>query len=250
MKYVGYYRISTTKQGIDGLSIDAQKQCVNDYLSKVGGELIAEFKEQISGKVTSRKQLSEALRICKREGATIIIYRLDRLVRKLAHVILLRESGVKFLSLENPYMSEFEVNLRVCFAEEELRKIAERTKNALDEIKNKLKKQGYYISKAGNKITKLGNDGKGYNPDSLIKARKELAENAKANENNKRAKELIKALHKDFNYREIAEKLNKAGYKTSRGKQFTPMQVYRLAPKKNTPEEIKAYREYLQRYAN
>ena len=52
---------------------------------------------------------------------------------------------------------------------------------------------------------------------------------AKNNENNKRAKAYVNALNtSSFSLREIATKLNEAGFKTSRGNQFKANTVRRL----------------------
>lgn len=58
MKYVIYYRVSTTKQGVSGLGLEAQKQQVENYLqSKNDVEVLNEYVEIDSGKKANRIEL-------------------------------------------------------------------------------------------------------------------------------------------------------------------------------------------------
>jgi len=49
-KFVGYFRVSTDRQGKSGLGLDAQRKSVQDYLDGGRWELVAEFTEVESGK--------------------------------------------------------------------------------------------------------------------------------------------------------------------------------------------------------
>ena len=80
-KFIAYFRVSTDRQGKNGLGVEAQRQAVTDYLGDNGWKLIADFTEVESGKRNDRPQLAEALRVCKKHKATLIIARLDRLAR-------------------------------------------------------------------------------------------------------------------------------------------------------------------------
>ncbi len=63
-KVVTYFRVSTAKQGVSGLGLDAQKDLVTRYLN--GVTPIAEFTEVESGKNNERPQLRAALEMCKK----------------------------------------------------------------------------------------------------------------------------------------------------------------------------------------
>ncbi len=78
-RFVAYYRVSTKRQGQSGLGLEAQSKAVADYLA--GRELVAEYTEIESGKRSDRPQLTEALTICRRQRATLVIAKLDRLAR-------------------------------------------------------------------------------------------------------------------------------------------------------------------------
>jgi DNA invertase Pin-like site-specific DNA recombinase len=89
---IGYARISTTDQTI------ALQQ---DALLAAGCEKI--FADTASGSRTDRPGLTEALDFV-RSGDTLVVWRLDRLGRSLAHLIEsikdLQERGVQFRSLQ------------------------------------------------------------------------------------------------------------------------------------------------------
>ena len=97
MKYVAYYRVSTTKQGINGLGMDAQEKAVSTYLDAQDGELIDSYREVESGKINKRPELEKALRRCRLTGATLVIAKLDRLSRNAAFLMALRDSEIAFV---------------------------------------------------------------------------------------------------------------------------------------------------------
>ncbi len=93
MKYVAYLRVSTTRQGTSGLGLDAQREIIRNYLQ--GESPISEFVEIESGRKTDRPKLQEALKLCRREKATLIVAKLDRLSRNVAFTSRLLESDVE-----------------------------------------------------------------------------------------------------------------------------------------------------------
>src|SRR5262245_52056823 len=93
-RFVAYYRVSTTKQGVHGLGMEAQREAVRRFLNGAGsGDLIAEFSECESGKVNARVELQKALALCRQHKATLLIAKLDRLSRNAAFLLNLQESG-------------------------------------------------------------------------------------------------------------------------------------------------------------
>jgi DNA invertase Pin-like site-specific DNA recombinase len=49
--YVAYYRVSTQKQGLSGLGLEAQEYAVLNHLKNTNSELMAAFTEIETGKV-------------------------------------------------------------------------------------------------------------------------------------------------------------------------------------------------------
>ena len=97
--YVAYYRVSTKKQGESGLGLDAQRSAVAGF---VKGAIIAEFTEVESGKKNQREQLRLAIGRAKKEGAVLVIAKLDRLSRNASFIFTLRDSGVNFQCVDMP----------------------------------------------------------------------------------------------------------------------------------------------------
>ena len=80
-QYVSYLRVSTQKQGYSGLGLEAQKEIIKKYLHEKNP--ISEFVEVESGRKTNRPKLKDALALCRKTGATLIVAKLDRLARKV-----------------------------------------------------------------------------------------------------------------------------------------------------------------------
>lgn len=128
---IAYFRVSTDRQGKSGLGLEAQKESVNRYLESVGWNLIGEYVEVESGKRKNRPQLAAALEACKKEKATLLIAKLDRLARNVHFVSGLMESGVDFVAADNPHANKLMIHLLAAFAEHEREQISQRTKEAL-----------------------------------------------------------------------------------------------------------------------
>ncbi|MBL4783061.1 MAG: recombinase family protein, partial [Porticoccaceae bacterium] len=77
------YRVSTERQGQSGLGLEAQQQSVQQHLGRHKAQLISEFTEIESGGKNNRIELNKALALCKKEKATLIIAKLDRLTRNV-----------------------------------------------------------------------------------------------------------------------------------------------------------------------
>lgn len=131
-KFIAYYRVSTTGQDESGLGEEAQKMAVQAHLVAIpGAELVAEFREVESGKKKNRPELAEAVKLCKRHKATLIIAKLDRLARNVHFVSGLMESGIDFVACDNPHANRLMVHILAAFAEHERELISQRTKDGL-----------------------------------------------------------------------------------------------------------------------
>jgi DNA invertase Pin-like site-specific DNA recombinase len=129
--FVAYYRVSTDRQGRSGLGLDAQRQAVQSYVVAQGGQAVAEFTEIETGKRADRPELKNALGHCRRRQAVLVIAKLDRLARNLAFVANLMESGVEFVAVDMPHADRFTLHIFAALAEEEGRRISQRTRAAL-----------------------------------------------------------------------------------------------------------------------
>ena len=131
MKFVAYYRVSTDRQGKSGLGLEAQRKAVMDYLSGGKWELLDEVTEIESGKRDDRPKLTAALKTCKRQKATLVIAKLDRLARDVHFISSVMKSGVEFIAVDMPHANKLTVHILAAVAEHEREMISHRTKVAL-----------------------------------------------------------------------------------------------------------------------
>jgi len=209
--FVCYYRVSTTQQGQSGLGLDAQRQAVRNYAEKVQGAVLDELTEVESGKVNERPILNQAIELCRRTGATLLVANLSRLSRNLHFVTTLQQSKVNFVAVDNPHATPFLIHILVAVAELERTMISARTKAALESAKRR--------------GTKLGN------PNftaSLGRARE-----CRRVQSYRRFEQLVPVVRElqgsGLNsLKDLAVGLNRRGFKTPNGCQFTPTQVHRI----------------------
>jgi len=140
-KFVAYYRVSTTGQGVSGLGLEAQREAVERYLNGGSWSLIEAFTEIETGKganaLDRRPQLKAALAYARKHKATLVIAKLDRLARNVHFVSGLLETGVDFVAADRPDADRFTLHLEAALAEREARVISERTKAALAAAKRR-----------------------------------------------------------------------------------------------------------------
>jgi DNA invertase Pin-like site-specific DNA recombinase len=128
-QFVAYYRVSTDRQGRSGLGLQAQQAAIRGYLGAAAP--IAEFTEIESGKRNDRPELKQALALCRKRKARLVIAKLDRLSRNLAFIATLMDSGVEFVAVDNPHATRLTLHILAAVAEHEREMIADRTKAAL-----------------------------------------------------------------------------------------------------------------------
>lgn len=143
-RHIGYYRVSTQAQGIDGNGMTSQREIVRRYVEGQKGTLEREFSEVESGRKTDeeRPQLAAALDFCKRNKATLVIAKLDRLARNAEFLLRLQNSGVDFVACDAPSADRFTVGVLALVAQRERELIGERTKLGLAAAKAKGVKLG------------------------------------------------------------------------------------------------------------
>jgi len=211
-KFVAYYRVSTDKQGINGLGMDAQRDAVARYLNGGDWKLLAEFAEVESGKRNNRQEMEKAIALCRKEGATLLIAKLDRLARNAAFLLNLRDSGVDFIATDMPHADRFTVGIMALVAEKERDMISQRTKDGLAAAKRR--------------GIKLGNP----RPAQALT----VARSANVKQADVYAEGLIPAIREIraahvTSLRKIAQCLNARGFKTPHKKSFHAQTVKNLS---------------------
>lgn len=205
--YIAYTRVSTAKQG---LGIEAQQSIIEQFAANEGASIEAWFSEKESGKeyISHRIELQRALAMCKEMGATLIVAKVDRLTRDLedgAHIC--KNYSVEFC--DHPHMTSLEQGIFFGMAQQERQFISQRTKQALQALKEK--------------GVKLGRPGATWTMEQTMNSAKVRHEAALDNIANRRAYAF--AIKCRGSLRSIAAELNGAGFRTSRGKLYVAKTV-------------------------
>ena len=145
--FVAYLRVSTVRQGVSGLGLEAQGTAVEAFVRQHGAALIASYVEVETGKRSSdRPELAKALSAARKARATLLIAKLDRLARNVAFIANLMDAGVEFVACDQPFASRLTLHILAAVAEDEARRISERTKAALQAAKARGRKLGSPIA--------------------------------------------------------------------------------------------------------
>jgi DNA invertase Pin-like site-specific DNA recombinase len=134
-KCISYLRVSTQRQGIDGLGMDAQRKAVEEYMQREGWLHVGEYVEVESGRNSERPELAKAVKACRLRRARLVVAKLDRLARSAAFLLTLRDTlegqGVEVAFADLPNAEPFTVGILAMVAEYEAQQISKRTKAAL-----------------------------------------------------------------------------------------------------------------------
>jgi DNA invertase Pin-like site-specific DNA recombinase len=224
-QYITYLRVSTQKQGGDGLGIDAQRAAVSRFIG-ANGSTLREYKEVESGGKDARPELLRAIEDAKVSGATLLIAKLDRLSRNASFVFKLRDAKVDFICADMPDATPLTIGIMAVLAENERQLISTRTKAALAAKRERNQP--------------LGNPSN-FSMEGRLKGKENNQQNALSHERNVKARNLVK-LYRDMGWslNQIADKLNELGYKTRRECKFTSCAVFRLLPAKKPLVAVEA----------
>lgn len=141
-KAIGYVRVSTSEQATEGISLDNQKAKIKAYCDLNDIELIEIIEDAgFSGKNLKRDGIKELLSQVKSKSIdAVIVYKLDRLSRKVIDTLTLIETfeknGLTFHSLNEKIdtgtaIGRFFLNITASLAQMERDLVSERTKDAL-----------------------------------------------------------------------------------------------------------------------
>ena len=236
-KYIAYYRVSADKQRITGLGLASQKKAVKNHLKD---KYLPEFhfKEVESGKSSDRPELQKALKLCKKEKATLIVAKLDRLSRDLHFITSLSKAKIKFICCDIPEATPLTINLMRALAQWEREQISNRTKQALSQLKKKGKKLGYNNPKVKKGLKKYWKSLK----KNKVKATKRIKKTKEARINIKKADTFAESLRPTFRLlkeqgltlEKMTKKLVSLGIKTRQGKKdWNITQVVRVRKRLN-----------------
>lgn len=220
MKLIAYHRVSTARQGASGLGLEGQEAAVAAYAQAHGGTLLRAYTEIETGKRADRPELAKALADCKRSKATLVIAKLDRLARNVHFLSGLMEAGVDFVCCDQPSANRLTLHILAAVAEDEARRISERTKAALAAYKARGGKLG--AARPGAK--RLTGGANAYAAKRAGEVAREKAQEAYGD-----LAPWVKELRAGgMSLRAVAAKLNGEGHTTRQGKAWNPVQVARI----------------------
>lgn len=220
-KLIAYYRVSTKQQGASGLGLDAQRAAVDAYAKAAGATIEANYTEVESGKRADRPKLAAAIAHARRGKAKLVIAKLDRLARNVAFLSSIMEAGVEFVACDNPTANRLTIHILAAVAEDEARRISDRTKVALAAAKAR----GQLLGSArpdhweGREAARLKGLAKG----------REVARSVKRQRAIDAVADLLPLMQErrtaGVSLAGIASELNEAGHRTQRGNFWTAQGV-------------------------
>jgi DNA invertase Pin-like site-specific DNA recombinase len=221
---VSYNRVSSKKQGSSGLSLEAQAESIRRRAELEGATIIAEFVEVDSGGNRNRAKLSEAINLARANNSVLMIASLDRLARSISFLFELKDSGLNFVVLDMPELTTTTLGISATFAQAQREYIADKTRIALTKKREIVGEWRTGKRRCGELALSEGVRALG------VEAIKSKAAN---NENNQRSRAMMEMMRdtgelQQLTLSAIAEKLNRCGFRTSRGKLFSAQYVHQL----------------------
>ena len=220
-KFYCYFRVSTDDKG---QTTEQQHEKVFAF-AKQNGTIIGQCDEFASAKsIEGRPLLQKAIKVCKEQGATLLVLRLDRLARYVTDSFEIYKH-VKIVTVEQDASDILTFSIFSALAQKENEIKSKRVKDKMALLKS----QGRYL---GNPNLKKGEDGKlseeGKAHQAMITAKASEQRRSKANANEGQRHAYNAICFMPGTLQQKADYLNKQGYTTPNGKPFTRVQVSRL----------------------
>jgi DNA invertase Pin-like site-specific DNA recombinase len=203
-KIITIRRVSTKKQGEDGLGMESQRKALDYFITNNDVEVMGDFVEIGSGRKKNRPILAEAIAACTKHKAMLVVAKLDRLGRRVSVISALLESNIEIKFLDFPESNRLMLHVLASIAEYESTLIGNRVKESIAVYKE----NGGEWGKHGQKLAKQ-------NKESAQIFAQTISEAITAT---------IQRTRKPT-YARIADKLNASGVKTRTGKRFYPASV-------------------------
>ena len=145
---IGYARVSTKKQGLDGLCMEDQIKQIKDYAKRNNLTIIKIYKETESGNKTDkhRPELSKAISQSKINKCKLVIARIDRLSRNVEFTYKLLNSKVDFVCIDMPQANTMTIGFMSVIAQNYRDQVSANTKRALARKKENGDKLGNVIN--------------------------------------------------------------------------------------------------------
>lgn len=213
MRYVTYLRLSREARNGRNYGLEAQRRDLDLFLNQCCPDdddclEVATYTEVQSGADDDRPELTQAIAHSKREGATLLVAKLDRLSRRVSFIAgLLEDQRLKLRVACMPNADKFQLHIYAALAEQEREFISARTKAGLAAAKAR--------------GVQLG----GLRPNTI---HSNEAAKARANNEAEKLRGLLEAMvGNTMSLRAMANALAKAGHTTRHGSPLDAKQVAR-----------------------
>lgn len=140
--YCTYLRVSTQRQGAQGLGISAQRAMCDNFIKQNSGMHVQEFMDVESGTHRDRKGLWDAIDYCKKNNCSLVIAKLDRLARDVEFTFKVLNTGIDIHFTDMPVVNSMILGVFAAVAQYEREMVSTRTKQALDAKKARGEKTG------------------------------------------------------------------------------------------------------------
>lgn len=130
-RYATYLRVSTQKQGAQGLGISAQRSMCENFIRQNNGEQTREFMDIESGTHRDRKGLWDAIEYCNKSQCGLVIAKLDRLARDVEFTFKVINTGIDIHFTDMPVVNSMILGVFASVAQYEREMVSSRTKQAL-----------------------------------------------------------------------------------------------------------------------
>lgn len=141
-QYVTYLRVSTQRQGAQGLGISAQRAMCDNFIKQNSGMHVQEFMDVESGTHRDRKGLWDAIDYCKKNNCSLVIAKLDRLARDVEFTFKVLNTGIDIHFTDMPVVNSMILGVFAAVAQYEREMVSTRTKQALAAKKARGEKTG------------------------------------------------------------------------------------------------------------
>lgn len=236
MRNLIYCRVSSDKQ-----DTETQIELCKEIAKKNGKQPLIFIDEGVSSSIPMEKrpQLQKLLDEIY-EGDLIIVYDIDRIGRDIVEGILIyreiKRLGANITSVTDSHCdNEFIINIKFSMAQEEKRRIKERTKDKLRTKQKNFEKSGHvwYGYMLDDKIIQTNENSRCYGkPYKLI-----------PNPEEQEIISMMKSLYSGGqNFSDITRYLNSEGYRTREGKEFLKNTVRRILLRELTHPALEAKR--------
>lgn len=131
MKCCTYLRVSTQRQGAQGLGISAQRAMCENFIKQNKGEHVQEFMDVESGTHRDRKGLWQAIDYCKKNGCSLVIAKLDRMSRDVEFTFKVINTGIDIHFTDMPVVNSMILGVFAAVAQYEREMVSTRTRQAL-----------------------------------------------------------------------------------------------------------------------